>query len=118
MRREIRERLASINICKSKQSVIALLPYRFSRPKTPLPTLVNIAGTMTIARIAEMLQIPVWMAQKEQIRFLRYVEDNVEFSRNWEHEIDAWLDYQIRERQMMTSTHSLPFKRGTRRLLA
>jgi hypothetical protein len=116
MRREIRKRLASISVCKSKQSVIALPPIVF-QPKTPSQTLVNIVGTMTIARIAEMLQIPVWMAQKEQIRFLRYVEDNVEFSRNWEHEIDARLDYQIRERQMMTSTLSLLYKRGTRRFL-
>ena len=92
MKASIRERLALMARRHPKRP--PLPPGSFS-PKAPLSIFSKIAGTMTIGRIAQMLQIPAYMARKEQIGFLRYVEDNAEFRPKWKHEIDAWLDYRM-----------------------
>lgn len=63
---------------------------------------------MTVARIAKMLTCPVDEAQTEQVRFLRYVEDNAMLTPKWAHELDAWLDSQTYERHVASCAMSLP----------
>ena len=71
-------------------------PRRFFAPtKAPLKPFIEIARSMTIARIARMLDMTPQQAEEEQVRFLRFVEDEAARFPKWRNEIDAWIEYRI-----------------------
>lgn len=112
MRAAIRLRLALRAVSRPKPA--PRVPRRFSPPKAPLRPFIDIAQAMTVARIAKMLTCPVGEARMEQVRFLRFVEDNAVLTPQWAHELDAWLDFQTYEHHVarcampLTKPISLP----------